>query len=295
MSKQKNIPIAPNKKKKNPPTKRKLKAALSQLATTVLLPKQTIKITGDEVKAKASCFTPASAAVGSKIRTLPKQEHLSVFGTPLLGKVSAFTVRSTLPSKQTSLPAMGAATKGASNFTIRSGLPEREPVSGEFSHPLPGPTRFELVRRVFFYLSQLLCLNFLLIALCCYIAGFTQWGKLMIIMGITWNVCLLTVVAALLIQVRMLLQLLTLVDTFVSFRILPFQCDLTALFSAYYLIVILVTYIISLIPYVVHESTYTQTIFEISVCLIDLFVSELLWTFMAYQDQESNSFFHCSF
>lgn len=295
MSKQKNIPIAPNKKKKNPPTKRKLKAALSQLATTVLLPKQTIKITGDEVKAKASRFTPASAAVGSKIRTLPKQEHLSVFGTPLLGKVSAFTVRSTLPSKQTSLPAMGAATKGASNFTIRSGLPEREPVSGEFSHPLPGPTRFELVRRVFFYLSQLLCLNFLLIALCCYIAGFTQWGKLMIIMGITWNVCLLTVVAALLIQVRMLLQLLTLVDTFVSFRILPFQCDLTALFSAYYLIVILVTYIISLIPYVVHESTYTQTIFEISVCLIDLFVSELLWTFMAYQNQESNSFFHCSF
>ena len=295
MSKQKNIPIAPNKKKIYPPTKRKLKAALSQLATTVLLPKQTIKITGDEVKAKASCFTPASAAVGSKIRTLPKQEHLSVFGTPLLGKVSAFTVRSTLPSKQTSLPAMGAATKGASNFTIRSGLPEREPVSGEFSHPLPGPTRFELVRRVFFYLSQLLCLNFLLIALCCYIAGFTQWGKLMIIMGITWNVCLLTVVAALLIQVRMLLQLLTLVDTFVSFRILPFQCDLTALFSAYYLIVILVTYIISLIPYVVHESTYTQTIFEISVCLIDLFVSELLWTFMAYQDQESNSFFHCSF
>lgn len=201
MSKQKN-PIVP-KKKKNPPTEQH-KAALAAASPChqATVKKQVIK-TVETVKLKASCFTPTGS---SQIQTLPKQEHTSVFGTPLAGpKVSCFTVRSALPSKQASLPVIGAATKGASNFTIRSALPERPPVSGEFAHPPPRPSRFKLVRRVFFYLSQLFSVHFFLVVLCCYLAGFTQWGKLMIIMGCTWNICLLTVLTALLISVRVLL------------------------------------------------------------------------------------------
>lgn len=181
-----------------PSTTKLKKKVSSKIASkqAVTLPKQLTKQSLKTTQGKLKAGPPV--AESSKIQNLPKHEHVSVFGAPTkLGtKVSCFTVRSTMPpnSKQTatSLPIAVGTRADASKFTVRSTLVPSEKealLKGEFGYPLPGPTRIDLVRRLFFYLVQLLTIHFVLTLLCCYISGFTQWGKLMIILGSTYILC----------------------------------------------------------------------------------------------------------
>lgn len=205
--KQKETPLLPSSS--SLPLIRTQKKAVSP---KVVIKQQLTKKSPKSTQAKLK--TGPVVAVGSKIQNLPKNEHVSVFGphatkTTLGSKVSRSSM---LPkSKQaapcSSLPTAVGTQNDAFKFTARSSvlvppLKEESLVSGEFGHPLPRPSRIDLIRRLFYYLVQLLAIHFFLVLLCCYISAFTQWGKMMIVIGSTWMLSSLAALFGLLLPVR---------------------------------------------------------------------------------------------